>query len=107
MHIQVITAVTPHGVTDRAKDVIGEHGWMSETVGKYSTVHAEAYGTKGLIEILDVHAADGNAEILVLNCSTEQIQAALKWQFETEEVLALETLVLHLVRKNPTKKSTG
>ena len=107
MHIQVITGTGPHGITSRLQHVKEIQQWLSETVGKHSTVHAEAYGAAGLVEILEVHAADGNEEILVLDCSTEQIQAVLEWQSETDEVVELENLVLHLVRKIPTEQSAG
>lgn len=107
MHIQVITAAGPNGTTTHAKNVKELQSWMSETVGNHSTVHAEAYGAAGLIEILEVRAAKGDYEILVLECSKEQIQTVLEWQSETDEVAELENLVLHLVRKLSTEKSAG
>ena len=107
MHIQVITGAGPHGITNQLRHVKEIQQWLAETVSKHSTVHAEAYGAAGLIEILEVHAADGQQEILVLECSVEQIQAALEWQSETDEVVELENLVLHLVRKIPTEQSAG
>lgn len=63
------------------------------------TVQAEAYGTDGLVDILEVRATDGQREILVLNCSRQQIQAALDWQSSTEDNNEFEGLELHLVRK--------
>ena len=45
-------------------------------------------------------------EILVLECSRDQIQAVLEWQSATDEVVEFEDLLLHLVRKqNPTGES--
>lgn len=107
MHIQVITAAGANGTTTLAQHVQSLQNWMSETVGNHSTVHAEAYGAAGLIEILEVRAAKGDDEILVLECRAEQIQAALEWQSETDEVAELENLVLHLVRKVPDEKTPG
>lgn len=63
------------------------------------TVQAEAYGTEGLVDILEVRATDGQREILVLNCSRQQIQAVLDWQSSTEDNNEFEGLELHLVRK--------
>lgn len=107
MHIQVITATGPHGITTRASHVKALQSWLAETVGRVSTVHAEAYGAASLIDILEVCAEKGDEEVLVLECSKEQIQAVLEWQSETDEVVNLESLVLHLVRKVPTEKIPG
>ena len=63
------------------------------------TVQAEAYGAEGLVDILEVRATDGQREILVLNCSRQQIQAVLDWQSSTEDNNEFEGLELHLVRK--------
>ncbi|MNL81888.1 hypothetical protein D3C87_2091250 [compost metagenome] len=62
-------------------------------------MQADAYGADGLVDILEVRAADGQREILVLNCSRQQIQAVLDWQSSTEDNNELEDLELHLVRK--------
>lgn len=70
-------------------------------------VHADAYAIDGLLEILDVRAARGEREILVMGCSRDQIQAVLEWQSETEEVADLESLVLHLVRSDPIEQNAG
>ncbi|NBA97948.1 hypothetical protein [Pseudomonas sp. R5(2019)] len=104
MHIQVITGAGRDGATRRLRYVKELQDWFGEA---NKTVHAEAYGAAGLIEILEVRAADGQREILVLECSVEQIQAALEWQSETDEVVELENLVLHLVRKIPSEQSAG
>ena len=107
MHIQVITAAGPNGITTHARNIQELQSWMSESVGNHSTVHAEAYSAAGLIEILDVRAAKGDYEILVMGCSKEQIQTVLEWQSETDEISELENLVLHLVRKSHTEMSAG
>jgi len=76
--------------------------WFNES-GKI--VHAEAYDPAGLVAILEVRAVS-DKEILVLECSRDQIQAALEWQSATDEVVEFENLLLHLVRKqNPTGES--
>lgn len=62
------------------------------------TVQADAYGADGLVDILEVRAADGQREIVVLNCSRLQIQALLEWQSGTEDNNEFEGLELHLVR---------
>jgi hypothetical protein len=63
------------------------------------TVQADAYGADGLVDILEVRAADGQREIVVMNCSRLQIQAVLDWQSSTEDNDKFEGLELHLVRK--------
>ncbi|MGE8152584.1 hypothetical protein ACQKP5_15225 [Pseudomonas vancouverensis] len=63
------------------------------------TVQADAYGAAGLVDILEVRAADGQREIVVLNCSRLQIQAVLEWQSATEDNNEFEGLELHLVRE--------
>ena len=70
-------------------------------------VHAHAYAVSGLLGILEVRAARGEREILVMGCSRDQIQAVLEWQSETEEVADLESLVLHLVRSDPIEQNAG
>ena len=62
------------------------------------TVFAEAYGADGLVQILDVRASGGQWEILVMDCSREQVQAVLEWQSCDDEG-EFEDLVIHLVRK--------
>lgn len=102
MHLQVITGDGQNGETNRLRLLKGLKGWLGETS---QTVHAEAYGAAGLIEILEVRAAT-EPEILVMECSREQIQAVLEWQSATDEVVEFENLLLHLVRKqNPTGES--
>jgi len=95
MHVQVITGAGQEGKTYRSKHVQARHDWLYEPA---ATVHAEAYGAAGLVEILEVHAAKGDDEILVQGCTTEQIQAVLEWQSATEEVAELEDLLIHLVK---------
>ncbi|MHA6561519.1 hypothetical protein [Pseudomonas alliivorans] len=76
---------------------------LKRTAHGYPVVHADAYAVGGLLEILDVRAARGERELMVLQCSRDQIQAVLEWQSETEDMVGLEDLVIHLVRRDPTE----
>lgn len=80
---------------------------LTETRDGFPVVHAHAYAADGLLGILEIRAARGEREILVLGCSRDQIQAVLEWQSEAEEVADLESLVLHLVRSDPTGQNAG
>jgi hypothetical protein len=62
------------------------------------TVYAEAYALCGLIDALEVRASRGHREILVLDCTTAQIQAVMEWRSWDEDG-DFEDLVIHLVRK--------
>jgi hypothetical protein len=102
MHVQVITGDGEKGETNRLRHLKELKAWFNES-GKI--VHAEAYDPAGLVAILEVRAAS-DKEILVLECSREQIQAVLEWQSATDEAVEFENLLLHLVRKqNPTGES--
>jgi hypothetical protein len=95
MHIQVITGDGPNRERSRLRHIKGLQDWLGETT---KTVHAEAYGAAGLIEILEVRAVN-EREILVLNCSREQIQAVLEWQSATDDVAEFEDLLIHMVKQ--------
>ncbi len=95
MQIQILAGSdTSVPLRDRVTEVMHQMGNDHR-----KTVQAEAYGAKGLVDILEVRATDGQREILVLNCSRQQIQAALEWQSSTEDNNEFEGLELHLVRK--------
>ncbi|MBB2884436.1 MULTISPECIES: hypothetical protein [Pseudomonas] len=94
MQVQVITGDGRDGSTNMLKHLMELRDWIS----KPATVYAEAYGATGLVETLKVRAAN-EKEILVLDCSREQIQALLQWQSATDDMIELEDLVLHLVRR--------
>ena len=96
MHVQVITGEGRDGATARLRHLKELQVWIGE---EEKTVHAGAYGATGLVEILEVHAANGEQEILVLECTREQIRAVLEWQSATDEMIELEDLVLHLVKR--------
>nr|WP_236732635.1 hypothetical protein [Pseudomonas amygdali] len=72
---------------------------LKRTEHGYPVVHADAYAVDGLLEILDVRAARGEREIMVLQCSREQIQAVLEWQLEAKDAVDLEDLIIHLARR--------
>lgn len=95
MQVQIITGDGRDGSENMLKHLKELQDWIGEPA---KTVYAEAYGAGGLIEILEVRAAN-EKEILVLDCSREQIQAVLEWQSATDEVIELEGLVIHLVRQ--------
>jgi hypothetical protein len=95
MQIQILAGSdTSACLQDRVTELMNQMGNDHR-----KTVQAEAYGAEGLVDILEVRATDGQREILVLNCSRLQIQAALDWQSSTEDNNEFEGLELHLVRK--------
>ncbi|MEE4889719.1 hypothetical protein V2K64_13230 [Pseudomonas alliivorans] len=96
MQIQVMSEAS----INEAEDVVGSvMAGLKRTEHGYPLIHADAYAVGGLLGILDVRAARGELELVVLQCSREQIQAVLEWQSETEDLLNLQNLVIHLVRK--------
>lgn len=102
MHVQVITGEGREGETNRLRHLKELKEWLNESG---EIVHAEAYDPAGLVAILEVRAVS-NKEILVLECSREQIQAVLEWQSATDDVVEFENLLLHMVRKqNPIGES--
>jgi hypothetical protein len=99
MHVQIISGDGKNGETARLKVLKGLGDWLGQT---WQGVHADAYSAASLIEILEVRAST-EREILVLECSREQIQAVLEWQSATDEVVELENVLLHMVRKQNIK----
>ena len=97
MHIQVINGFR----TKDERELLGRFlKELTEYLGEGTKpVHAEAYGAVGLVEILEVRAVT-EGEILVLDCSREQIKAVLEWQSATDEDSSLEDLLIHLVLKD-------
>lgn len=95
MQIQVINSSR----TGDSSDLIGFLvAALKETADGFPIVHADAYATDGLLGILEVRAARGEREILVMDCSRDQVQAVLEWNSCDDEG-AFEDLVIHLVRK--------
>lgn len=96
MQIQVIAGTDrsdAKSLQDRVSQLLSELGNDHR-----KTVQADAYCASGLVDILEVRAADGQREMVALNCSRLQIQAVLDWQSCTEDTNEFEDLVLHLVR---------
>ena len=82
-----------------SEDLIGTvKAGLTETANGYPVVHADAYAVDGLLGILEVRAARGEREILVMGCSRDQVQAVLEWNSCDDEG-EFEDLVIHLVRK--------
>ncbi|WP_025994427.1 hypothetical protein [Pseudomonas viridiflava] len=96
MQIQVMSEQLSGHAVDPISVVIAG---LKRTAHGYPVVHADAYAIGGLLEILDIRAARGERELMVLQCSREQIQAVLEWQSETEDVADLEDLIIHLARR--------
>jgi hypothetical protein len=95
MQIQVITEIErDHALTEIRRI----NAVMAQSSDESRIVFAEAYGTDGLIEILEVLSNRSHSEILVLHCSRGQVHAVLEWQACDDEGV-LEDLVIHLVRK--------
>lgn len=87
MQIQVMSELPLDPAVDPVSMVIAG---LKRTEHGYPVVHADAYAVDGLLEILDVRAARGEREMMVLQCSREQIQAVLEWQLEAEDAVDLE-----------------
>ncbi|WP_432777759.1 hypothetical protein O4O02_01815 [Pseudomonas fortuita] len=62
-------------------------------------VYADAYATDGLLEILEVRVARGERGLLVMNCSTAQVQAVLEWS-TCDDDGQLQDLEIILVRRD-------
>lgn len=95
MQIQVIVERERDNAIEEIRRI---HAVMAQLGYEGRTVFAEAYGADGLVQILEVRASGGQGEILVMDCSREQIQAVLEWQSCDDEG-EFEDLVIHLVRK--------
>ena len=95
MQIQVInTPDRDHAIAEirRLNAVMAEYGDESRTV------FAEAYSASGLVDALEIRTNRGHREILVMDCTRQQVQAVLEWQACDDEG-QLNNLVIHLVRK--------
>ena len=94
MQIQVFMGRAGDGKTSKLQEVQDrlEGTGESETV-----IQAGAYG---LLQILEVRAAAGQREILVDECSPQQILRVLEWQSCAEEDPDYADLVIHLARQN-------
>ncbi|WP_085691809.1 MULTISPECIES: hypothetical protein [unclassified Pseudomonas] len=61
-------------------------------------VFADAYATDGLLEILEVRVARGERGLLVMNCSSAQVQAVLEWS-TCDDDGQLQDVEIFLVRR--------
>jgi hypothetical protein len=95
MHIQLIVEQERDNAIEEIRRI---NAVMTQLGYEGRTVFAEAYGADGLVQILEVRASGGQREILVMDCSREQVQAVLEWQSCDDEE-EFEDLVIHLVRK--------
>ena len=95
MQIQVIVERERDNAIEEIRRL---HAVMTQLGYEGRTVFAEAYGADGLVQILEVRVSGGQGEILVMDCSREQVQAVLEWQSCDDEG-EFEDLVIHLVRK--------
>ena len=103
MQIEVITESHTGDASDYVPFLIA---CLKETDDGLPIVHADAYAVDGLLGILDVRAARGEREILVLNCSRAHVQAVLEWNACTDAGV-FEDPVLHLVREDSCAGGSG
>lgn len=66
----------------------------------HSIVNAGAYASDGLLSILEVRLHAGQLEILVDDCTREQILEVLAWQSCVKDDDRFDDLVVHLARRN-------
>jgi len=95
MHIQLIVERERDNAIEEIRRI---NAVMTQLGYEGRTVFAEAYGADGLVQILEVRASGGQREILVMDCSREQVQAVLEWQ-SCDDEWEFDDLVIHLVRK--------
>lgn len=97
MQIQVFMGNAGDGKTSKLQSVQDRLEFTGESA---SIIQAGAYGEDGLLEILEVRAAGGQREILVDDCSRQQILRVLEWQSCVEHEPDFDGLVIHLARKD-------
>ncbi|WP_122665349.1 hypothetical protein [Pseudomonas viridiflava] len=102
-----VEVVIESRTTDAADQIPFLIACLKETSDGMPIVHADAYAVEGLLGILEIRAARGEREILVMGCSRDHIQAVLEWQSETDGNVDLKDLVIHLVRPVPAEQSAG
>ena len=66
--------------------------------GGLPIVQANAYASDGLLGILEVLAARGEREIMVMDCTRDHVQAVLEWSSCDDEG-QLQDLEIFLVRR--------
>lgn len=97
MQIQVFMGNAGDGNTSKLQSVQERLDFIGESA---PIIQAGAYGENGLLEILEVRAAGGQREILVDDCSRQQILKVLEWQSCVEHEPDFDGLVIHLARKD-------
>ena len=97
MQIQVFMGNAGDGKTSKLQSVQDRIEFTGESA---PIIQAGAYGEDGLFEILEVRAAGGQREILVDDCSRQQILRVLEWQSCVEHEPDFDGLVIHLARKD-------
>lgn len=97
MQIQVFMGNAGDGKTSKLQ---GVQDRLDFTGASAPIIQAGAYGEDGLLEILEVRAAGGQREILVDDCSRQQILRVLEWQACAEEEPDYADLIMHLARKD-------
>lgn len=97
MQVQVFMGNAGDGKTNKLQAVQDRLAFVGESA---PIIQAGAYGEEGLLQILEVRAAGGQREILVDDCSRQQILKVLEWQSCVEHVADFDGLVIHLARKD-------
>lgn len=97
MQIQVFMGNAGDGKTSKLQSVQDRLDFTGQSA---PIIHAGAYGEDGLLEILEVRAAGGQREILVDDCSRQQILRVLEWQSCVEHEPEFDGLVIHLALKD-------
>ena len=97
MQIQVLMGNAGDGKTNKLQSVQDRLDFAGQSA---PIIQAGAYGEEGLVQILEVRAAAGQREILVDDCSRQQILRVLEWQSCVEHEPDFDGLVIHLARKD-------
>ena len=97
MQIQVFMGNAGDGRTNKLQSVQDRLDFAGQSA---PILQAGAYGEEGLLQILEVRAAAGQREILVDDCSRQQILRVLEWQSCVEHEPDFDGLVIHLARKD-------
>lgn len=97
MQIQVFMGNAGDGRTNKLQSVQDRLDFAGQGA---PIIQAGAYGEDGLLQILEVRAAAGQREILVDDCSRQQILRVLEWQSCVEHEPDFDGLVIHMARKD-------
>ena len=97
MQIQVFMGNAGDGQISKLQSVQDRLDFTGQSA---PVIQAGAYGEEGLLQILEVRVAAGQREILVDDCSRQQILKVLEWQSCVEHLPDFDGLVVHLARKD-------